>query len=233
MATTVQSIIDAALARSLVNDAGTTDLANNTAELTAVISRMVRSLYTLAGMPVAVGGWQVGHYFTVTQTVALGNPSTTYVALPTAPEFVYIFSVTDAGNDPVAAISLMDLRDGTAETPPAVVIVNQTIRSAGRVGDPTASAVLTLDGAYLPPALTATTDYLGATTPATASTSAWPGHVGDPFVIASLARYLVIKDTMRDPTELQALDAEIGQAAQALGQVIGVAPAAITAVRPT
>lgn len=233
MSTTYQTLLTAALNRSLANDAGGTALANNPAELVAVLSRTVRQVYTLSGLPPDAGGVALGQYFVRTLTVTLGTPSTTFVALPTAPELLYIFAITDAGGTKVSRASLRDLRDGLAETPPAVIVQDQTIRSCGRLGDPTAGAVLTLDGSYLPAEATLATDYVGATTPATASTSHWPSHVGDAYLIATLARYLVIKDTTRDPTELQALDAEIGEASKLLGQVLGVAPAKLSAVRPS
>mgnify|MGYP001382775024 CR=1 FL=1 len=138
---------------------------------------------------------------------------------------------TIAGGDVVSVVPLRDLRDGIAEVPPAVVIANGKIRSAGRTGDPTAGAVLTLEGSYLPAIATSGSHYVGATTATDDTTTYWPGHVGDPFLIAQLARYLVIKDAMRDANELQALDAEIAQAAEGLAHVIQVSPAALVAVR--
>lgn len=233
MATTYQTILTAALARSLANDAGTTTLGSNVSELVAVVSRLTRQVYSLAGLPPEAGGIATGQYFARTSTVTLATPATTFVALPTTPEYLYLFAITDAGGAKVSRASLRDLREGLAETPPAVIVQDQTIRSCGRLGDPTDGATLTLDGTYLPVEATLATDYIGATTAATASTSHWPGHVGDPFLIASLARYLVVKDTLRDPGELQALDAEIAEASSLLGKVIGVAPAKLSAVRAT
>ena len=233
MATTYSTIITAALNRSSVNDAGATSLASDTSELVGFLSRVVRSVYTLAGVPRRFGGMAAGQYFTSVQTVTLATPATTFTALPTAPEYVYVFGITDAGGDPVWSVSLADLQQGIAEVPPGVVIANGKIRSAGRTGDPTAGAVLTLTGSYLPPEATAGSHYIGATTATDSTTTYWPGHVGDPFLIAALARYLVIKDAMRDATELQALDAELQSAAGSFARVIQVAPAALVAVRDT
>lgn len=231
MATTYATIISAALNRSTVNDGGATTLGSDTAELVGFLSRVVRQVYSLAGVPRRYGGMAAGNYFLASQTVTLATPATTFTALPTSPEYVYVVSVTDNGGDVVSVVPLRDLRDGIAEVPPAVVIANGKIRSAGRTGDPTAGAVLTLEGSYLPAEATSGSHYVGATTASDSTTTYWPGHAGDPFLIAQLARYLVIKDAMRDANELQALDAEIAQAAEGLAHVIQVSPAALVAVR--
>lgn len=232
MPTTAQDIITAAINRSLANDNGETDLASSSVENLAVLSRLVRRVFALAALPGDVGGFGGRtDYFTRTQTVTLGTPATTPVALPSNPEFARITSITNAGGQTVNVVTLRDLRDNVAEYPPAVVIADQTIRSAGRNGDPTAGAVLTLDGVYLPPDMTALTHVVGATTPADASTSKWPEHAGNEWLIASMARYYIIKDGLRDAGELAAIDAELEGLTPILAATIGVAPARLSTVR--
>lgn len=233
-ATTVQNIFDAAIASSLANDQGRTILANNTAELVGVVSRTVRMVYAAAALPPTDGGEGYGNFFTRSSTVTLASPSTDYVALPSTPEFRFFQNFVDNVGTPVAVVTLRDLRDGVAEYPPAVVIADGKIRSAGRLsdGDPAAGAVLTFDGSYLPPVLTSASDYIGATTPADSSTSAWPDDVGNPFLIAVLGRYLALKDGARDPQEIAAYDQAIAESATRLAQVVGATVARFTDVRP-
>lgn len=234
MATIVQQILDAAIASSLANDQGRTLLANNTSELVNVVSRTVRSVYAAAALPPSDGGEGYGNFFTRTSTVTLATPSTDYVALPSSPEFRYFQNFVDNVGTPVAVVTLRDLRDGVAEYPPAVVIADGKIRSAGRLtdGDPASGAVLTFDGSYLPPVLTSTSDYIGATTLNDASTSAWPDDVGNPYLIAVLARYLALKDGARDPQEIAGYEQDMQVAAQRLAQVVGATVARFTDVRP-
>lgn len=230
--TQAQTILTAAINTSLSNDGGSTPLANNATELLGVLSRTIKQVYAQAGLPPSGGGGGYANYFTRTTTVTLGTPATTPVALPTNPQYAYIPTFTDVGGTVVAVVTLQDVRNSIAEYPPAVVIADNKVFSAGRVGDPTAGAVLTLDGTYLPPDLTVPTDYIGATTLNDATTSAWPSHVGDPFLIYDLALYLAEKDGARDAQELQGLAASRSDALARLSQVIGVAQATTTQVRP-
>lgn len=232
MATTVQDILTPAIASSLSNNQGNSPLANAPSELVAVVSRTVRQVYAQAGLPPSGGGGGYGNYFTRTTTLTLGSPATTPVALPANPTYAYIPTFTDAGGTVVAVVTLKDLRDHVAEYPPAVVVADNHVYSAGRTGDPTAGAVLTLDGSYLPADLQATTDYIGATILNDPTTTAWPSHVGDPFLIADLALYLAQKDGARDAQEIGLLTQQRTDALARLGQVIGLAQALTTQVRP-
>lgn len=231
MATTVQEIMDQAIASSLANDQGRTLLANNAAELVAVVNREVRAIYAAAALPPTDGGQGYGNFFTTTGTVTLGTPATTYVALPTSPSFCYFQSFVDNAGTVVKVVTLRDLRDGTAEYPPCVVVANNQIRSAGRTGDPQSGAVLTFDGSYLPPDLTLATDYIGALTPTDPATTAWPSYVGDPYLIAQLALYLAMKDGARDPAEVAGYQAAVAKTSGLLAQVVGATVARFNDVR--
>lgn len=231
MATTVQSIIDQAIASSLANDQGRTLLANNPAELVAVINRDVRAVYAAAALPPTEGGQGYGNFFTTSGTVTLGSPATTYVDLPTNPTFCYFQNFVDNAGTVVKVVTLRDLRDGTADYPPCVVVANNQIRSAGRTGDPQSGAVLTFDGSYLPPDLTTVNDYVGALTPSDATTTAWPAYVGDNYLVARLGLYLALKDGARDQAELAGYQADVGKATQLLAQVVGATVARFNDVR--
>lgn len=231
MATTVQDILDQAIASSLANDQGRTLLANNAAELVAVVNREVRAVYAAAALPPTDGGQGYGNFFTTTGTVTLGTPATDYVALPSAPAFCYFQSFVDNAGTVVKVVTLRDLRDGTAEYPPCVVVANNAIRSAGRPGDPESGAVMTFDGSYLPPDLTTTGDFIGALTPSDATTTAWPAYVGDVYLIAKVALYLALKDGARDNAEIAGYQADVVKAAGMLAQVVGATVARFNDVR--
>lgn len=226
---TVRQIIDAAVASSVANDA-TTPLASNTSELVAVISRRIRLIYTLAALPNDGGR---SNWFTRTTTVTVGTPNTTYVSLPTSPEPAYLPTFIDTGGRIVSVVSLEDLREDRAEYPPAIVVVDGKFRSAARTGDPAAGSVLTVEMSYLPVVMTADTDFLGATTLADATTTSWPSHVGDEYLVQDLALYLSVKDGMRDGVEVQALTAARDQAAGLLGKVLGFGQAQVTRLKQT
>lgn len=232
MATQAQDIITPAIRSASANDGGQTDLANNTGELVAVVSRIVRKVYAIAGLPPVEGGGGYSNFFTRTSTVTLGTPNTTYVSLGTSPEFVFLQNIVDNAGTKVSVVTLRDLRDQIAELPPAVVVADGKIRSAGRTGDPAAGAVLTFDGSYLPGILSTASDYIGATTPGDGTTTAWPGDVGDPFLVAHLGLYLAQKDGARDSEEIQGYLAQIQDYGQALAQRIGANVARVNDVRP-
>lgn len=231
MTTTAQTILDQAIATSLANDQGRTLLANNTAELLGVLNRELRSVYTAAALPPQAGGTGRGNFFTRSSTVTLATPSTTYAALPSTPEYSFFQNFTDNVGTPVAVVTLRDVRESVAEYPPAVIIADGQIRSAGRTGDPGDGAVLTFDATYLPALLTAGTDYLGATTPSNPLTTSWPGYVGDPYLVNVLALYLALKDGARDDQEIQGYQQQIAATAERLASVIGTTVARLTAVR--
>lgn len=216
MATTAGTLITAAIDSSLANDQGITDLANDTTELLDVLNRKIRQIYTLAGMPKWAGGMGKGDYFATSAPVTLGAAP---VALPAA-AFRHIFTTTAGVR--VATISRADLVDGVAEMPPAVLIEQQKILSAGRPGDPVNGETLTVYFTPIPALLTAASHYVGASTPSDASTSQWPDWVGDPFLVAWLARYLAFKAADRDPGELAAIQQDLVEAAIVLGSLIEV-----------
>ena len=229
MTTTADTILTAAINADLAIDASV-PIADDTTEQLGELSRLVRRIYTLAAIPKKAGGWREGNYFTSTSTVSLATPATTFVSLPATPECAWIIRITTAGGTAVNLASLDDLRKNRAEYPPAIVLEGKQIRSAGRTGDPVAGAVLTVDYSYVPPALTATTDYIGATTPSDSSTTAWPGYAGDGYLIAAMTRYFVEKSGDADAGTLQRLDAKLAEQANILGPVVGIGPVALAAV---
>lgn len=211
------TIITAAVARSLLNDAGVTPLASDPSELLGMGGRLMRKVYQAAALS-PPKGWQEGQFFVTTTTVTIGTPNTTFVSLPSTPEVGQIIQITDNAGTEVAAVSLTDLRQNLADCPPAVVVQNNKLRSAARTGDPAAGAILTVDYSYIPPAPTAITDYVGATTLTDATTSAWPSQVGDQWLIDSLAKYLRLKDGTGGASDL---DASIQEHGSMLGDLIG------------
>lgn len=235
MATTYQGILTPALRSSTANDQGQTDLGNNTSELVAVVSRIVRKVYAIAGLPPSEGGAAYGNYFTRSGTVILGTPNTTYVSLGTTPEFVFLQNIVDNVGVQVSPVTLRDLRNNVAELPPCVVFADNKVRSAGRVGDPAAGATLTFDGSYLPAVATDAGHFIGATTATDSTTTAWVGGVaaaGDPFLVAQLALYLAQKDGSRDAAEIAGYTAQIQEYGQALAQIVGANVARVSDVRP-
>ncbi len=214
--TTAQQIIDAAIATSLANDAGQSELANDTTELLNVLNRKLAQVYTLAGMPRDVGGAGRGDFFA---TVAQVTLAATAVALPAA-AFRHLITRNSDGKR-VRVATRADLLDGVAEIPPAVVIEQQKIISAGRAGDPVAGDVLNVFYTPLPDLLTAGSDFIGATPRTDASTTQWP-RIGDAYLVCFLALYLARKAADRDPAEIESLGAELGEASRILGTLIGV-----------
>jgi hypothetical protein len=214
--TIAQAIIDAAIASSLANDAGRTDLADDTTELLNVLNRKLKQVYTLAGMPKRFGGAGDGDYFAASAVVVVtGAP----VTLPAA---AFRHTIVNAGGQPVSVVPRRDLIEGIAETPPAIVIEQQKLVSAGRAGDPVPGDQLTVRYTPMPGTLTLGTHYIGAVTPTDPTTSIWPDWVGDPFLVAWLARYLAIKASDRDADEMQALTNDLTEAATLLSTIIGV-----------
>lgn len=232
MASTVQVILDGAIASALANDLGRTSLANNVAELVAVVNRDIRTVYAASALPPSDGGDGYGNFFTRTSTVTLATPATTYATLPSSPEFCYYQNFIDNVGAIVNVVTLRDLRDSIAEYPPAVVIADNKIRSAGRTGDPQSGAVLTFDGSYLPANLALATDYLGSTTLTDATTTSWPDYVGNPYLIAKLALYLAQKDGARDAAEIAGYQAQVAESAQQLAAVVGASVSRFADVRP-
>lgn len=216
MTTTGDAIIAAAIASSLANDAGASELANDTTELLNVLNRKLAQVYTLAGMPRDLGGAGRGDYFATTSQVTL---EPTPVALPGA-AFRHLFT-RDSDGKRVRVISRADLLDGVAEIPPAVIVEQQKVIGAGRAGDPVAGDVLNVYYTPLPDVMTAGTDYVGASVRTNLATSQWP-RIGDAYLVAFLALYLARKASDRDPGEIQSLSADLNEAAQILGTVIGV-----------
>jgi len=134
----------------------------------------------------------------------------------------------NASGDPVAVVTQADVTDDVAEMPPAVLIRQDKVVTVGRAGDPVATDVLTIYYTPLPGTLTLGTHYIGATTPTDPATTTWPGWVGDPFLIAWLARYLAIKAADRDADEMQALAQDLQESAVLLGTLIGVEATRLT-----
>jgi hypothetical protein len=222
MATQVSTILTAAIASSLANDGGRSELASDTTELIAVVDRKIRQIYAYAGMPKEYGGMGAGDYFAAASAVVLGASP---VALPAA---AFRHSFVNALGVRVAVVSQADLEDQVAEMPPAVLIRQDKVLTAGRTGDPLSGDTLTVRYTPLPGPLALLTDYIGATTPADAATTVWPAWVGDPFLIDWLARYLALKAGDRDPAEMQALEQDLQSDAALLGQLIGVEATRLT-----
>lgn len=232
MATTVAQILNAAISTSTANDGGQSPIANDSAELIAVLDRKIKQIYSLVALPSSKGGSASGDYFKTTWTVNVGTPNTTLTALPASPEIITIddIVITSSGIW-VAVVPYSDFLQGLAEFAPAIVILDRKFRSVARVGDPAAGVGLTIFGSYLPGTLTLTTDFVGATTPATSSTSAWPSHVGDPFLVAYMGLYFALKDGTRDASEIQAYQNDMLAAAQTLSDLLGINTASLVATQ--
>jgi len=213
--TTAQDLIGPAIASSVANDQGTSELANNPDELLGVLSRRIRQVYTMAAMPKGLGGMGKGYYFATSQTVVVASSP---VALA---EAAFRHSVTKNGGR-VAVVSQQDLDDARAEMPPAVVIEGNKLRTAGRTHDPVAGDQLLIRYTPLPLVLTSTADYVGALVAGDPTSTVWPGWVGDPYLVAWLSRYLAIKAGDRDPQELQAVETDLKAAADLFSATVGV-----------
>ncbi len=224
MPTIVQDIIGPAIASSVANDLGQSELANNPDELVAVISRRVRQVYTLAAMPKSHGGMGKGYYFATSELIVIGaSPSV-------LSEAAFRHSVVrDPAGTRVAVVSQADLDDVRAEMPPAVVIEGAKLRTAGRPHDPVIGESVRVRYTPLPAVLTATSHYIGATIAADPSSTVWPGGVGDPYLVAWLARYLGIKGGDRDPQELEEIKTDLQAAADLFAAVVGVDAARLVA----
>jgi hypothetical protein len=216
MPTQAADILSAVIASSLAFDGGSTPVANDTGELLNVLNRRLGYLYTLAGAPSARGGMGQGDFFGTSSTVTL---SASPVALPAA---AFRHSFTTALGTRVAVVPQNDIVDSVPELPPAVTVQQNQVLSLGRTGDPIPGDVLTVYYTPLPGSLSLPTDYVGATTPSDSTTTVWPSAVGDPYLVAWLRRYLCYKSADHDPTELQAIDQDLQEAAQALGTLIGI-----------
>jgi len=217
--TTSQDIIDAAIGSSLSNDSPGLDgsQASGLTELLGVINRRVRRIYTLAGMPPERGGMSRGDYFATTTTLTISA-----AAPPAAPTSAFDHLFADASGVEVRVVSRRDVQRGHAELPPAVIIENRSVVTAGRTGDPVDDDVLTVYYTPLPALHTLGTHYVGATTAATDTTSEWPEAVGNPWLIAELRRYLAIKRGDADEAELADIKQEIGDTGGTLAELIGI-----------
>jgi hypothetical protein len=215
VATQAAVIIDAAIATSLANDEGRSDLASSTPELLNVLNRKLQQLYVLAGTPPQNGGAGKGDFFATSTTLALAAVP---VALPAA-AFRHIFTNADGR---VSVVPRADVVDGIAEIPPAVIVEAGKVIGAGRTGDPGTGTVLTIRFTPLPGTLSDVTHYIGATTPADASTSAWPDSVGNPYLVAWLALYLARKAGDREAAEIESLTQELEEAAGILATHVGI-----------
>jgi hypothetical protein len=227
MATQVTKILQAAIDSSTANDGGASPIANNIPELIGVLDRKVKQVYALVALPGSRGGSAEGDFFKTTWTVTIGTPSTSLVALPAAPVIAFIQAITDTSGNWVSVVSYRDLLDGLAEFAPAVVILDQKLRSCARFGDPVSGDVLTILGNYLPATLTSLTDYIGATAAADPATTSWPTQAGDPFLVSFLGLYLAMKDGTRDPSEIQHYQTEMQTSASILADLLGVNAAAL------
>jgi hypothetical protein len=217
LSTQAQTIIDAAIASSLANDAGRSELASNVDELLAVLNRKVQQFYVLAGTPLEQGGAGRGDFFaTETNLTLLSTP----VALPAA-AFRHSF-VRQIDGARVSVVPQADIDDGRAEMPPCVLVQQNSVKPTGRVGDPGAGQILTVRYTALPGLLTVATDYIGAATPTNPATTFWPDAAGNPFLVAWLARYLAYKAGDRDADELQAINQDLQEAAQIVGTHVGI-----------
>jgi hypothetical protein len=222
MSTQAQTIIDGAVKTSLANDAASSDLSSDTAELLNVLNRKLQQLYVLAGTPSDDGGMGQGDFFAASTLVAVAASP---VALPVA-AFRHIIS--DSSGVRVATVTRADLVDGVAEMPPAVLIEQQKLLSAGRPGDPVIGALLTVRYTPVPGLMTSSGHYIGAVTPSDASTTAWPDAAGNPFLVTWLALYLARKAGDRDPEELASLKDELLEAVAILAKHIGIEATVLT-----
>lgn len=204
MATTVQQILDAALDRNLFNDTAIVDLVRTVAWL----DRLVKRIYGLASRPVPTGSQEKDDYFADRTTLTLGgSPTVLPVAVQSAASMPPRFLT--ASGERVSLASQLELADGTAELPPAVIFEKRRISATGRTGDVTTGDVLTVIFTPVPATLSDVAHYIGAATATDATTSLWPDHPGNEALIAELARYLALKDGGTDPAELQKLEGEV------------------------
>lgn len=216
MATTAQFIIDAAIASALANDQGQSDIANDSTEILTVINLRLQQFYTFLGMPPERGGPSRGDFFARSSTITISAATP-----PAAPASAFSHEFETALGVPVSLITRKDLLRDRAELPPAVIVEDGLVRSALRNGDPIDTDVLTVHFTPVPGDLTVVGDFIGATTPADATTSLWPDKQGNRWLIGELRRYFAIKRGAASADEMADIDREINVASSLLASFVG------------
>jgi hypothetical protein len=198
MATTCRTLIEAAWNSSAANDPDT--LATKS-ELIGVIDRRLKQLYIIAA--------RYNPFFFGTTSSVTGDG--TKWARPTDAELVitaYGDGTAGGGGDAkltgTPEVSIVPFNDQDSELSPKIYQLGRDYYSAGSASDPSAST----DGdkikfyyAKQPADLDPSLDWEHATN--TLATD-WPEQFND-LLVLHLAYYMALKDTVRDPNELQVL----------------------------
>jgi hypothetical protein len=203
MTISVQTILDAAYARSLANDPG--KLAQDL-ELIGVLDRRYQFMWALlaAKYPDAMAA-------RAALTALAGAPPATDVPAGV----LNILRLENATGKKVWLVPIQD-RGKKYVLTPAVYRLGNTLVTLGRAGDPVATDVLTSWHNDSPAALTAIGNSLD-----TRFHDRWAE-----LLIVMLALYLAVKDETRRPEEVKALAAEFDQLHKIFDAVVGVASSA-------
>lgn len=188
MSTTAKDLIQRAFGKSTKNDPDKLALRK---EMVRVLSDYIRALYVEVA--------EVDEEFFPTSGDVTGSAGVW--ALPAA--MIAPFRVLDASDDEVA---IVPFRDVDAEIAPRVYQLGQSLYTVGETGDPATSAVLTIHGSMMHPALDPDEawDHADNTLDAT-----WPERHNE-LLIRELARYLARKGGR--PDEAAALGEEVAAA---------------------
>jgi len=201
--TTVAHILDAAIHKSLMNDEGRSPLVGNEIDIIIELDRIVKEFYVDAARPPSAGSGERNDFFGETASVTLVGGTKVLPVATWTPEF------KNASGARIHVTTQAAILDSLAPPAPAVYVQKDAVFTGGRTGDPGSTDVLTALFTAPPGTLTLRGDFIGADTPATASTSFWPEWAGNRYLIASIGKYLAVRDGIRDPTEVAVYDGEI------------------------
>jgi hypothetical protein len=176
MATTCQTLIEAAYARSTANDPG--DLSADP-ELIGVIDRRLKAIYSFAA--------RVNKYYFAKSVPVVGSSGSW--AFPSDSESVFYVESTVP-----AEVHIVPFKDRLSALAPRVYKYGQALKTVGQAGDPANNATLTLFYSYQHPALNPALSASHATNTLEAN---WPEEFND-LVVFRLCRYLATKDGVRE-----------------------------------
>lgn len=202
MSTTVQQIIESAIARSTANDAGKLTVDG---ELIPHLNRKYQSIFARMGMQ---GG---DNFIAKTSLTFAGSPPS--VALPT--DIADIVRFETATGARTYLVPVRD-KDRTWVIAPAVYRQGNTVVSRGLTGDPIATDTWTLFYKDAPTTLSALASTLDARFPVRFENA----------LVVDLALYMSIKDENRDPNRIAALQRELDTENMLIDVLLGVSDTA-------
>lgn len=221
--TTVEDIIYPAMTQLGLADGKTVDLLGDAQEIIGYLNHEIQRIYTLAGMPDE--GFGAGDFFLTSTTLTVNTSSP-----PDLPAAAFTPLFADSSGNKVHVVKQLELIKDIAELGPAITIQGNKMRSAGRAADPANAAVITVYYTAKPALMDSITDFIGATTLQSSSTTDWPIHVGDRFLVARLGLYLAGKSGEVGEVIIARLGQEVKEQAALLATLLGVSGSKLTEV---